>query len=63
MTNGGPNFATLTYVLYLYNNAFRYFKFGFAAASAWVLFFIILALTALVFRSSPAWVFYESELR
>jgi len=63
LTNGGPNFATLTYVLYLYNNAFRYFKFGFAAASAWVLFFIILALTALVFRSSPAWVYYESELR
>jgi multiple sugar transport system permease protein len=63
LTNGGPNFATLTYVLYLYNNAFRYFKFGFAAASAWVLFFIILALTAVVFRSSPAWVYYESELR
>jgi multiple sugar transport system permease protein len=63
LTNGGPNFATLTYVLYLYNNAFRYFKFGFAAASAWVLFFIILALTAAVFRSSPAWVYYESELR
>ncbi|MHB0878791.1 MAG: carbohydrate ABC transporter permease [Anaerolineae bacterium] len=63
MTSGGPNFATLTYVLYLYNNAFRYFKFGFAAASAWVLFLVILALTALVFRSSPAWVYYESELR
>jgi multiple sugar transport system permease protein len=63
MTNGGPNYATLTYVLYLYNNAFRYFKFGFAAASAWILFFVILALTALVFRSSPAWVYYESELR
>jgi multiple sugar transport system permease protein len=50
-------------VLYLYNNAFRYFNFGFAAASAWVLFFIILALTAMVFRSSPAWVYYESEVR
>ncbi|NPV06925.1 MAG: sugar ABC transporter permease [Anaerolineae bacterium] len=63
MTQGGPNNATLTYVLYLYNSAFRYFKFGYASALAWVLFFVVLGLTALVFRSSPMWVYYESELR
>jgi multiple sugar transport system permease protein len=63
MTGGGPDNATLTYVLYLYRNAFNYFKFGYASALAWVLFFIILALTSLVLRSSPMWVYYESELR
>ncbi|MHB0877340.1 MAG: carbohydrate ABC transporter permease [Anaerolineae bacterium] len=63
MTGGGPDNATLTYVLYLYRNAFSYFKFGYASALAWVLFFIILALTSFVLKSSPAWVYYESELR
>ena len=63
MTNGGPDYATLMYVLYLYNNGFRYFQMGYASALAWVLFLIILALTLLVFRSSPAWVYYEGELR
>jgi len=63
MTSGGPNNATLTYVLYLYRNGFEYFKFGYASALAWVLFFIVLALSAVVFRSSTAWVYYESESR
>jgi multiple sugar transport system permease protein len=61
MTNGGPNNATLTYVLYLYRNAFEFFKMGYASALAWILFFIILAMTALVLRSSALWVYYEGE--
>jgi len=63
MTNGGPANATLFYVLYLYRNAFQFFKMGKACALAWILFLIILGLTALVFRSSPMWVFYEVELK
>ena len=63
MTSGGPNNATLTYVLYLYRNGFGYFKFGYASALAWVLFFIVLVMSAVVFRSSTAWVYYESESR
>lgn len=63
MTNGGPNNATLTYVLYLYRNAFEFFKMGYASALAWILFFIILAMTALVLRSSALWVYYEGERR
>jgi multiple sugar transport system permease protein len=62
MTGGGPDNATLTYILYLYRTGFQYFDFGYASALAWVLFVIILALTSLVFRSSPAWVYYEAEL-
>ncbi len=61
MTNGGPNKATLFYVLYLYNKAFSDFELGYASALAWILFLIILALTALIFRSGQLWVYYEGE--
>ncbi|MBL8116218.1 MAG: sugar ABC transporter permease [Anaerolineae bacterium] len=60
---GGPVRSTLFYNLYLYQNAFRYNEMGYASAMAWVLFIIILLLTALVFRSSSLWVYYEGELR
>lgn len=63
MTQGGPSNATLFYNLHLYNNAFRYFKMGYAAALAWVLFVIILLFTLLIFRSSSAWVYYEGQLK
>jgi len=63
MTRGGPDYATLMYVLYLYQNGFQFFEMGYASALAWVLFLIILGFTLLVFRSSPAWVYYEGELR
>ena len=59
MTNGGPNKATLFYVLYLYNKAFSDFEIGYASALAWILFVIILFFTAIVFRSSSLWVYYE----
>jgi multiple sugar transport system permease protein len=59
MTQGGPAEATLFYNLYLYNNAFRYQRLGYASALAWVLFLIVLVLTLIVFRSSAAWVYYE----
>jgi multiple sugar transport system permease protein len=63
MTGGGPNNATLFLTLYLYRNAFLYLNMGFASAVAWVLFLIVLMLTLAVFRSSPLWVFYETEQR
>ena len=60
MTRGGPGRATLFYNLYLYNNAFKYYKMGYAAALAWILFLIILTFTLLIFKSSPYWVYYEA---
>ena len=63
MTNGGPNYATLTMMLYLYRKGFEQLKFGYSSAVAWVLFLIILGFTLLVIRSSSAWVYYEGELR
>jgi multiple sugar transport system permease protein len=61
MTQGGPNNATLFYVFYLYRTAFADGQMGYAAAMAWILFVIIAALTALIFRSSRVWVYYEGE--
>jgi multiple sugar transport system permease protein len=61
MTQGGPEQSTLSYMLYLYRNAFKYFKMGYAAALAWVLFVLVLLLTLAVFRSSPLWVHYEGQ--
>jgi len=58
MTRGGPEYATLFYVLYLYQNAFQYFKMGYASSLAWVLFLIILLLTLLQTLLSKKWVFY-----
>ena len=58
-TNGGPLDSTLFFVLYLYRQAFERFCMGYAAALAWVLFLIILALTLLVVRSADRWVYYE----
>lgn len=60
MTQGGPNNATLFYVLYLYQNAFQFLKMGYASALAWVLFLIILAFTAMQMKMS-GWVHYEGE--
>lgn len=58
MTNGGPLKSTLFYMLHLYNNAFRYFKMGYASAMALILFLIILTLTLIVNRTSERWVYY-----
>lgn len=63
MTGGGPQNATLFYSLQLYNAAFRDFRMGWASMLAWILFIIILCLTALIFKTSSAWVYYESEVR
>jgi multiple sugar transport system permease protein len=59
MTGGGPVYSTLTLVLHVYNNAFRSFQVGYASALAYVLFFILLGLTAIQFRFQKSWVHYE----
>jgi len=60
---GGPNDSTLFYVLYLYQNAFQFFKMGYASAQAWVLFVIIVSLTALQFKLSNQLIYYEGLRR
>ena len=59
MTNGGPSNATLFYMLYLYNNAFRFYKMGYASAMALVLFIVMVVITLLQFGLSRRWVYTE----
>jgi multiple sugar transport system permease protein len=61
MTQGGPGKATLVYVFYLYQNAFTYFRMGYASALAWILFVVVAILTWLQFRASRTWVYYEND--
>lgn len=63
MTQGGPVNSTLFVVYYLFNNAFAYFKMGYASAIAWILFLIILALTAMQLLGAPRWVHYEGDIK
>lgn len=58
---GAPDNSTLFYVLYLYNNAFQYFKMGYASAMAWLLFLIILGFTIVQFGVARRAVYYESS--
>ena len=61
MTQGGPNNASLFFVLYLYRKAFQESDMGYASALAWVLFILIALLSFLVLRSSNRWVYYEGS--
>lgn len=59
ITNGGPNNSTLFLVLYIYRSGFQSFDMGYAAALSWLLFFILMFLSILVFRFFGRRVFYE----
>lgn len=61
MTQGGPVNSTLFYAYYLFNNAFHYLNMGYAAAMAWFLFIIVMALTIAQMKLSKRWVHYESD--
>jgi len=61
LTAGGPNFSTEFFSMYLYRNAFQYFKMGYASALAWILFIIIVVFTLLTFKSSDRWVYYAGS--
>jgi len=60
-TNGGPKDESLFYVLYLYRNAWEFWRMGYACAMAWILFVIVLTLTVVQFRLADVWVYYEGE--
>lgn len=59
ITNGGPNNSSLFYVYNLWREAFQYMNMGIASAMAWILFLAVLVLTAIVFKTSKKWVYYE----
>lgn len=59
-SEGGPNNATLFFVLYLYKKAFQEFKMGYASSLAWALFIVILIFTVVQMKLSKRWVYYEA---
>jgi multiple sugar transport system permease protein len=61
LTGGGPMNATEFYAIHLYRNAFIYLRMGKASALAWILFFIIVIFTVILFRTSARWVYYGGD--
>ena len=60
VTNGGPNKGTYVLGMKLYTDAFKYFKMGYACATSWILFIVILIMTAVLFATSKKWVYYDN---
>ena len=58
MTRGGPGRATTVVSYYIYQNGFQFYKFGYAAAIAWVMFGLVLLLTLALWRFQRRSVFY-----
>lgn len=61
---GGESFqsdAALFYVIYLFRQAFEFFNMGYASALAWVLFLVIMVVTAIQFVVSKRLVYYEGD--
>ncbi|MEV0623460.1 sugar ABC transporter permease [Nonomuraea sp. NPDC050404] len=59
LTAGGPGAATETLVLHLYRRGFEQFDLGVAAAIGWILFMIIMTVTAVQFVGQKRWVHYD----
>jgi len=59
ITGGGPMKATYLYILKIYDEAFKYYKMGYASALSWILFGIMMVFTLVIFRTSNLWVFYN----
>jgi len=57
----GPDNSLLTYVFYIYKQAFQFGQMGYAAALSVVLFVVSLLLAIAVFRWASGWVYYETE--
>lgn len=62
-TASGSSDASLFYAIYLFEQAFRQFNFGFAAAMAWLLFVIILVISIIQMRIGNRFVYYEGGER
>jgi multiple sugar transport system permease protein len=59
--NGSPGHSTYFYVYKLFDESFSYFRLGYGAAMAWVLFVIVIVLTLFNMALSKKWVHYGGE--
>jgi multiple sugar transport system permease protein len=60
-TGGSGSDAVLFFVIYVFRQAFEFFKLGYASALAWVLFVVIGLITLFQFRFARRFVYYENE--
>lgn len=61
LTNGGPNDSSLFLVFLIYREGFMKNNMGYACAISFVFFVFIAALTAIIFKTSNRWLFYEGK--
>lgn len=61
VTEGGPFGKTKVYTMLLFENAFKFYKMGYASALAWILLFILATVTIIIFKLAPRWVYYEAK--
>ncbi|HIU74509.1 MAG TPA: sugar ABC transporter permease [Candidatus Pelethocola excrementipullorum] len=61
ITQGGPVKSTYMLGLKLYNDGFLYWKMGYASATSWIIFLLVLVFTLVLFGTSKYWVFYGDE--
>jgi multiple sugar transport system permease protein len=59
LTQGGPGTSTTMLALYIYREAFQFYRMGYASAAAWVMFVIIFIVTIIQWRGQKKWVTYE----
>ncbi|MFI2296593.1 carbohydrate ABC transporter permease [Isoptericola sp. NPDC019571] len=59
ITGGGPDDATTTLVMYLYEQGFQAFQIGYASTVAIVVFVVIMLVTLLQFWASRKWVYQQ----
>ena len=61
MRDGGPDKSALFYAVYLFENAFRYNRMGYACAMAWILFILIVVLTWFATKATRKHIHYGAE--
>lgn len=61
ITKGGPLQSTYMLGVKLYNDGFKLLKMGYASATAWIIFGLVMFFTLALFATSKYWVFYNDE--
>ncbi len=63
LTNGtgGPLNSLLVYSMYMYRKTFEFYQMGYGSAMAWFMLIVVSLMTAIIFKTSNQWVFYEAK--
>ncbi|MGG1550281.1 carbohydrate ABC transporter permease [Paenibacillus ferrarius] len=61
LTNGGPGNSSRFMTYLMYDQAFVNYKLGYACATTFIIFAILAAFTAVLFKTSKRWIFSEGD--